>query len=213
MRKPSPAMVVACAALFVALTGSAVAAVLVSGDSLIAKHSLSGNRLRDHSVTGTQVKSSSLGKVPAAHVADAAAVASTASFAGVATNANHATSADTATKANGLPALTWVPLSLINGWSDYNNDPARTPAIAVDAQGIVHFRGAIRNLGVFTPEFAVIPSALRPSVALWLTADTFGATTGRIDLGTAGDASADDPTATHNSAGFTSLDGITYPLG
>ena len=55
-------MVVAVIALVVAASGTAVAASNeVSGDSLIKKNSLSGNRLRDHTLTGLQIKLSGLG--------------------------------------------------------------------------------------------------------------------------------------------------------
>ncbi|HEX3706796.1 MAG TPA: hypothetical protein VHV76_09215 [Mycobacteriales bacterium] len=55
-------------ALAVALGGSAAAAsaALQKGDKLIAKHSLSGNRLHNNTVTGAQVKESTLGAVPKA---------------------------------------------------------------------------------------------------------------------------------------------------
>jgi hypothetical protein len=85
-------------ALFLAIGGGAFAAgTLVNGDRLIKKASLSGNRLRDHSITGTQVNVSALGKVPSAGTADSAGRATTAD---TANNANHATSADTAKNAN-----------------------------------------------------------------------------------------------------------------
>jgi len=60
-------MVVAIAALVVAMSGTAVAASkLVSGNSLIKKNSLSGNRLQNRSVTGSKIKLKSLGTVPSA---------------------------------------------------------------------------------------------------------------------------------------------------
>src|SRR5689334_19266974 len=69
-RRPSAAMVVAIAALVVAASGTAVAAShLVTGDSLIKRDSLSGNRLRNATVTGKQIRLSSLGPVPSAKVA------------------------------------------------------------------------------------------------------------------------------------------------
>jgi hypothetical protein len=100
--RPSPAFVVACIALVVAASGTAVAATsaLVSGDALIKKNSLSGNRLRNHTVTGVQVNMSKLGKVPTAAKAD------TATSAGSATNANHASSADSATNATNATTAT-----------------------------------------------------------------------------------------------------------
>lgn len=87
-RRPSAAMVVAIVALVVAASGTAVAATkLVSGDSLIKKNSLSGNRLKNRSVTGSKIKLSSLGTVPrAAHAAsaDSATNATNAAVAGAA---------------------------------------------------------------------------------------------------------------------------------
>jgi hypothetical protein len=66
-RRPSAALVVAIIALVVAATGTAVAAgTRVDGDSLIKKGSLSGNRLRDRTLTGLQIKASTLGTVPTA---------------------------------------------------------------------------------------------------------------------------------------------------
>jgi hypothetical protein len=102
--RPSPALVISLVALAIALSGTAVAAtnVLVSGDSLIKPKSLSGNRLKNHTVTGTQVNLAKLGKVPTAAKADTAGTATTATSAGSATNAtnaNHASTADTATNA------------------------------------------------------------------------------------------------------------------
>ena len=88
LRAPSPAMVVALVALVFAMSGTAVAAgTLMSGDKLIKKASLSGNRLRAHTVTGKQVDLAKLGKVLTAVRADSAATA------------DHATSADSATSA------------------------------------------------------------------------------------------------------------------
>jgi hypothetical protein len=101
-RLPSPAMIVAVVALVIALTGTAFAAALVSGDQLIKKGSLSGNRLRKHTITGTQVNLSKLGKVPSAASADSATSSTNARHAGSAdsaTNAGHAGSADSATNA------------------------------------------------------------------------------------------------------------------
>jgi hypothetical protein len=88
---PSPSMVVSLIALVIAASGTAMAASkLVSGDRLIRKGSLSGNRLRSHTLSGRQINLAGLGAVPnAAHAATA----------DNATNANHAVSADTATNA------------------------------------------------------------------------------------------------------------------
>lgn len=87
-------MIVALTALVIASGGTAVAASsLVNGDTLIKKGTLSGNRLRKHTITGTQLNLKKLGKVPSAEKADAATKAQAAA------NAGHATTADKATLA------------------------------------------------------------------------------------------------------------------
>jgi hypothetical protein len=107
-RKPSASMVVALVALCVAASGTAVAASkLVKGDKLIAKRSLSGNRLRNHTITGKQVALNKLGTVPSA---TSAAHATSADSASNATNAAHASNADTL---GGQPPSAFVPTSHI----------------------------------------------------------------------------------------------------
>jgi hypothetical protein len=99
-RRPSAATMIALVALVLAASGTAVAAShLVSGDKLIKKRSLSGNRLRNHTITGKQVNLKKLGKVPSAANADHASSAdhaTNADHASNATSAAHATSATTA---------------------------------------------------------------------------------------------------------------------
>lgn len=78
LHRPSGAMAVAMLALIVALAGTAFAgpvaqlARLTSGDKLIKKHSLSGDRLRNGTLTGTQINVSKLGTVPIANQANSA---------------------------------------------------------------------------------------------------------------------------------------------
>ena len=65
-RRPSAAMVVAIAAFVMAVTGTAVAGplkTLIDGSS-ISKHSIPGNRLINHTLTGEQINLSKLGTVP-----------------------------------------------------------------------------------------------------------------------------------------------------
>ena len=72
-RRPSAPLVISIIALVVAASGTAFAAGhLVSGDSLIRRHSLSGDRLRDQSITGQEIRLGTLGQVPSAkHAANA----------------------------------------------------------------------------------------------------------------------------------------------
>ena len=64
--RPSPALVVAIAALIVALAGTAYAAQRINGGSIIP-HTIGGGKLKKDSITGFQVKNSKLGTVPAAN--------------------------------------------------------------------------------------------------------------------------------------------------
>ena len=70
---PSPAMVVAVVALIVSLTGSAYAALVITGKNIkngtvtgrdIRNHSLSGRDVRHDGIGGGSIKESSLGAVP-----------------------------------------------------------------------------------------------------------------------------------------------------
>jgi hypothetical protein len=199
LRKPTPAMAVAIAALVLALGGTANAAFgPFKGDKVIKKHSLSGNRLKNHTITGTQVNLGALGKVPSAAHAD---------------TAGHATSADTA---NALPALRWVNLTLVNNWADANTAPdARPPAVALDAQGIVHFRGQITcTAAPCTGQFSTLPSGFAPSQTVRVTANQFNEATGQININPDGTlVDFFDPEHVNDLFTRTGLDGITYALG
>jgi len=81
--RPSPAMIVALVALVFSMSGTAIAAThLVSGDKLIKVGSLSGNRLRSKTVTGTQIRVATLPEVPRAYKADSAGTTTYAATAG-----------------------------------------------------------------------------------------------------------------------------------
>lgn len=73
--------VMATLALFLALGGTGVAAVQLSG-AQIAKHSIPADRLRKHSVTASELNLKRIGTVPRATSADRAAQAASADQAG-----------------------------------------------------------------------------------------------------------------------------------
>jgi hypothetical protein len=77
-------------ALFVALGGTGYAATKLNGKN-IKTHSIAGNRLKNNTLTGTQINESKLGQVPSAHSADTAGTA------------NAANTANTASALAGLP--------------------------------------------------------------------------------------------------------------
>jgi hypothetical protein len=103
-RRPSPALVVAALALFVALASTALAvapqqAAKVSGTKL-KKRSEPGNRFVPDSITGKEVKESKLGTVPQATSAASATSATHAATATTATNAGDASSVGGASAAS-----------------------------------------------------------------------------------------------------------------
>jgi hypothetical protein len=100
-RRPSPALVVACLALFVALGGTVLAATKIDGRTIRVKSlpgnrlevgSVPANRLAPGSVKGEQVDAGTLAQVPNAAHADSAV---TARHAETAVAADHAADATT----------------------------------------------------------------------------------------------------------------------
>ena len=91
----------------------------MNGDSLIKRNSLSGNRLRNRSVTGAKIKVGSLGMVPSA---------THATSADTATSATNATNATTATSAGSAPIakLTYVTTPFTVPGDDTVNTGAAT---------------------------------------------------------------------------------------
>jgi hypothetical protein len=64
-RRPSPAMIVALIALFVALAGTAYAAQSINGGA-IQKQTIGGGKLKQKTLTGFQINVNKLGTVPTA---------------------------------------------------------------------------------------------------------------------------------------------------
>ena len=100
-RQPSPALVIACLALFVALGGTVLAATKIDGKTIKVKSlpgnrlevgSVPGNRIAAHSLIGDRIQADTLGEVPNAAHANSA---DTARRAGTATAADHAADATT----------------------------------------------------------------------------------------------------------------------
>lgn len=133
--RPSPALVISMLALFAALGGTVYAAGKINGKTIKAK-SLPGNRIVPDTVTGTQVKESSLKKVP---VAEKAEKANTAEAAFNATAANTAVTAQNADKVNGHSAGCRAGTQLFAG-SCWESAP-RPKAVALSAATICDSAG------------------------------------------------------------------------
>ena len=86
-RVPSPAMVVACLALIVALGGTSYAAIRLPANSVgtkqLKKGAVTGVKVKSNTLAGKQINESKLGKVPSAASADSATSATTAGSAPV----------------------------------------------------------------------------------------------------------------------------------
>jgi hypothetical protein len=85
-RLPSPAMVVACLALTVALAGTSYAAIRLPANSVgtlqLKKGAVIGAKVKKNSLTGTQIRETTLERVPKALQADSADSADTAAALG-----------------------------------------------------------------------------------------------------------------------------------
>jgi len=103
--------------------------------------------------------------------------------------------------------LQWHRLNLLHGWTNYY-PAARPPAWAQDAQGIVHFRGAIA--GGNDAHFATLPPSVRPAVEIYLATDLNNGVFGRVDIDSTGILLADSPGTFAPAQLFTNLDGVTY---
>jgi hypothetical protein len=99
-RPPSPALCVALLGLFVALGGTTWAAVALPARSVGTvqlKHAaVTGDKVKDHSLTGDDIRLATLGTVPAAGHATSADYATRAASADLATRATSADSAGAA---------------------------------------------------------------------------------------------------------------------
>jgi hypothetical protein len=186
--RPSPSMIVALAALVIAMGGTAIAArSLVNGDRLIAKRSLSGDRLRSHTLTGKQIDLRKLGSVPTARNASALGGQPASGYA---------------------PArpLVYTNAALAGGWTQGANGHA--PGFAIDPFGVVHLRGTLASGTEGTPAFD-LPARMRPSAVVELPIYTLGETEGLLFIGTDGSVV---PWGTNASA-YTSLEGLTFSAG
>ncbi len=106
--RPTPAMAVACVALFVALGGVGYAAATINGNSIrngtvtpskLKPRALSGSQIRANGIGGPSIKESTLGEVPKAKAAQTATTA---------TNATNATTAKNATELGGVAASSYA---------------------------------------------------------------------------------------------------------
>jgi len=105
--------------------------------------------------------------------------------------------------------LVWHNFILVNGWTNANG-VLRPPAWAIDAQGIIHLRGAIKDGD--TSAFARLPASVRPSVYVYVSTSLAAAKPGRIVIDPTGFLQADYDDLFQDAIDFTTLDGVTWAL-
>lgn len=107
-RLPSPAMIVACIALMVALGGTSYAAIRLPANSVgtvhLKKGAVTGAKVKKNTITGTQIREASLARVPKALQADSADTADSADI----SRLDYRQSAPTGIPAGGASALATV---------------------------------------------------------------------------------------------------------
>jgi hypothetical protein len=188
--RPSPAMVVACIALFIAVGGTALASVIITTNSEVAKNTISGhappsgdhaNIIKD-SITGADIKESTLGPVPAL----------------AAPEALHQVGA------SGQPPFQ-------NGWKNYGFSSAPA-AFYKDREGVVHLQGTITGATTTPSSVFSLPPGYRPAVTQEFAALTVDSGPTRVinqlEVQSGGDVVLYDPVGI-----WASLSGITFRAG
>ncbi|HYU59643.1 MAG TPA: hypothetical protein VEK39_02685 [Solirubrobacterales bacterium] len=150
-KRPSPAMVIAILALFVALAGVGVAAVKLKKNSVLSKHIKNGEvksvDVEDNGMTGTDIDESTLGLVPNAQSAETATSAQTAASAQTASSAASAEQVDGASFCSGAvhmsvstslsPVCTSGPFTVRASCEDTSGDVLATASLIATEEAFV----------------------------------------------------------------------------
>ena len=211
LRRPSPALVIACIALFVAMGGVSYGFATGSIDSReirngavttkdlrnnevrgrdIRNSTIGGRDVAFNTLTGSDIKESALRQVPSA------------AFAGSAGNAGNANTLGGVSGSGFVrkeaPAFAAIPLA-----SGVSTAPGQaTPAYDVDGNGYVHLQGTYT--GSASPDFT-LPAGSRPAATSRF-AVRQGVVTAVLTIEPTGE-------GTVAGAGDASLDGVTFAAG
>ena len=191
LRRPSPALVIAVIALFVAMAGTGYAAFKLPNNSVgtkqLKKDAVTGAKVKKGSLDGSDIKLATLGTVPAATKAVAAETATRATSAenatraGTAANADHAVTADSASS---IPPAGPIHLVGTPGEPPFLSNSTNHPFPSVpgasgtyqhvgfykDHEGIVHLEGVV-DAGKEGPApglLFVLPPGYRPAPGIAL---------------------------------------------
>jgi hypothetical protein len=179
IRRPPPAMVIACLALLVALSGTGYAAIKLPAKSVgtkqlktgavtnakLARRAVTGAKVAGNSLTGTQIKEATLATVPKA---TRAVTADTATHATAADSATHAVTADAA---SGIaPPEGWHLVGAVgqplfqHSWQNGANIYDEPLGFYKDRAGVVHLRGRIQ-CGAPNNTIFQLPAGYRPATS------------------------------------------------
>jgi hypothetical protein len=173
---PVTAVAIAAVALMIGLATPAMA-----HQARVVAHKISGSDLKPNSVTGKQIKESTLGVVP---------------------------------EARKLTPLRWHRATLIasDNWVNYGS-PYYPAEYALDSQGIVHFRGAIKNTSGLAGSVAfLVPKALEPASYVNMPTASDDGVIGEVEINLDNVAIYAPPGGVAQVADYTSLDGVTYSI-
>jgi len=105
-------------------------------------------------------------------------------------------------------APAFIPLTLKNGWSNYQNDTANVAVTNVS--GIVHLKGGIKTSGVNQVPFT-LPAAFRPARNVDVPIDLCNGANGRLEITPNGVATVTAQAGNWaNAQCLTSLDGVSF---
>ena len=111
--------------------------------------------------------------------------------------------------------VSWTSISLINGWATENGVYGTgNPKVSIQ-NGIVYLSGSLAQSTPGNAEFAILPSAFRPTHNLYITVYTNGDTTGTLFISHGGVMEAYSGTSCGSgdtAQCFTSLATVSYPI-
>jgi hypothetical protein len=202
LRAPSPALVVALIALFIALGGTSYAAI-----TSLPKNSVGTKQLKKNAVTGVKIKN---GAVTAAKINTAGLTVPNATTAG---NANQlGGKAPSAYASSTLEAAHVVGAAgqpaFQNGWGVPGFAGDEAASFYKDPWGIVHLQGNVaRSGGATTGAMFTLPTGYRPAKSLFFAAYGNGSTIAFVDV------QADGTVNAFNSQSYVGLGTITFRAG